>query len=94
MVTGSLPKVGGVSQHTKAILHKLNFGEKTDKHNWDGKESMKSFEGANYVARNFVDEGYNISKGAMLEAMTNRYEKLLHSAVNRTNVVAVERRSS
>jgi hypothetical protein len=87
-VTGKLGRVNAVSKHTHSILHKLNFGERNDEHNWGGKDSMKNFEGANYVARNFMDDGYTMSKGAVIKSMTTRYEKMLHRAISKVNVVA------
>jgi hypothetical protein len=91
VITGKKSYVKGVSKHTHSILHKLNFGERNEHHNWDGGDSMKSFEGADYVARHFMEEGLSSSQGAMLDAMTRRYEKTLYKAVNNANIKPIIR---
>lgn len=95
MLTGKkFKRVGGVSQQTFDILSKLNFGGKLPDHKWNGGGSIKNFAGANYVARNFIDEGFNASKNLVLESMTKRYEKLLHKAVNNAKITTSHREVS
>jgi len=85
-------RVKGVGVDTFGILHKLNAGERNQDHNWAGsKKSMKGFELANYQAYNFMEEGAMMAQGAVLAAMTTRYESLLHKAVNNANIRVVKR---
>lgn len=92
-VTGTLNRVNGVSKASHGIIHKLNFGERNSEHSWDGKDSMARFKGANYVARGFMEEGLSASRSGVIDAMTKRYGKLLHRAVDRANVKIITRGS-
>jgi len=84
--SGSI-RVKGVGKATHAILHKLNFGERNEHHSWNGnKDSMKRFRDAKYVGYHFMEDGYSAAKSGIEDALTKRYEKLLHKAVNRADV--------
>jgi len=88
-VKGYMKRISATSKASHAILEKLNSGELNE--NYDRK-SMPRFKGAEYVKnRNFMDKGANAAKGAVLDAMTRRYESLLHKAVNNANIRVVKR---
>lgn len=85
-------RVKAVGADTFSILHKLNTGERNSDHNWVGsKKSMEGFKLANYEAYNFMEEGAMMAQGAVLDAMTSRYQTLLHKAVNNAKIRVVKR---
>ena len=90
VVTGKLGRVPSVDKRTHGILHKLNFGGTLDEqlpyYERTKANSMPMFKNAKYVGYNFMQDGYNESKGAIVEAMTDRYSRLLHKAVNTANI--------
>lgn len=94
VVTGKRSRVNAVSKSTHSILHKLNFGERNEHHTWGGKkESMARFANAKYKGYDFMEQGYSSARSDIVDAMTRRYESLLHKAVNRADI-KVRRRSS
>lgn len=89
VVTGRLPRVSATSKGTQAILTKLDQGVENEHYD---RATLARFKGAQYVARNFMDKGVSASKSGVLEALTSRYESLLHKAVERANVKIVRRK--
>lgn len=87
-VVGTMPRVAAVSKASHAILHKLNFGELNENYT---RKSMRRFRGAQYTGYRFMEEGYAAAKGQIEDAMTRRYETLLHKAVNRAKVKTIKK---
>lgn len=88
VVTGKLKRVGSVGKQTHGILHKLNFGGKLSDQleYYDRGDNPANFKNATYRGYDFMGQGYRNSISSITEAMTSRYERLLHKAVNRADV--------
>jgi len=95
VATGKLKRVGSVGKQTHGILHKLNFGGRLNQQlpYYKRGDNPEQFKYVKYTGYGFMAEGYNNAKSAVVDAMTTRYERLLHVAVNRADI-KVRRRSS
>lgn len=95
---GKGDRVFGVGLNTLSILHKLNFGDREfthgsshHKHAWGSAYERSVFKNVKFKGYHFMEEGYNNAKPAILDAMTSRYENLLHKAVNNAKIKTVKR---
>lgn len=90
---GTLP---AVTDHTQAILTKLDQGKRTTYHGWgkggSDKQSMKNFRNAKYRATNFMMEGFRDTLPDMQSMLTSEYERVVGRAVNKVNVKVTTRR--
>lgn len=88
VVTGRLGRINSVGKKTHSIIHKLNFGGYLDKQlpDYERAKNQIGTKHTKYKGYHFMEQGYSESKAAMVDAMTNRYNSLLHKAVNRADV--------
>jgi hypothetical protein len=84
-IVGTLGRVNAVGRETHAILHMMNFGEAIPGYEADYNK------GGERKGYHFMEEGFSHARGRVADAMTKRYESLLHKAVDRANVKIVKR---
>jgi len=94
-VTGSFKKLKAVTKGSYAILKKLNDGESKDTEKDNAGEYQKvrrtkaqhaMFDKMKWKKQNFVEKGRSNAMGEVERIMTEKYQQMIISQINRANV--------